>query len=287
MGESGDFGLRLGFRPGYAPSSSWRTKVTEALNPARRKKYLCSAREQVVCLSENIVQFSLPTGRWEQKFSESTPLFSEREAVAEARRCLFCFDAPCIKACPTAIDIPTFIRKIAEGNLRGAAKTVLSANSLGYSCGRVCPDKVLCAASCVLKDYPKPPIEIARLHRHCTERFLREGRLFFSPAPSTGKRIALVGAGPASLGCANELRLFGHEAVIFEKNAFPGGLNTTGVAPYKMQADDAILEAEYISKLGIEIRTNIEIGRDASPDKLLKEFNVVFLGIGMGEDTKL
>jgi dihydropyrimidine dehydrogenase (NAD+) subunit PreT len=233
------------------------------------------------------MQFTLPTARWEQKFGEAEPLFSEREAVSEARRCLYCFDAPCVKACPTAIDIPTFIRKIAEGNLRGAARTVLSANIFGYSCGRVCPDKVLCAASCVLKDYPKPPIEIARLHRYAIERFLREGRHFFSPAPSTGKKVALVGAGPASLVCAHELRLLGHEAVIFEKNGLPGGLNTTGIAPYKMRADDALLEANYISQLGIEVRTNVEIGRDVSAEKLLKDYNAVFLGVGMGEDTPL
>jgi dihydropyrimidine dehydrogenase (NAD+) subunit PreT len=233
------------------------------------------------------MQFPLPTPRWEQKFAEAEPLFTEREAAAEARRCLYCFDAPCIKACPTAIDIPTFIRKIAEGNLRGAAKTVLSVNIFGYSCGRVCPDKVLCAASCVLKDYPKPPIEIARLHRYATERLLREGRQFFSLAPSTGKKIGLVGAGPASLACAHELRLLGHGAVIFEKNGFPGGLNTTGIAPYKMQADDALLEANHISQLGIEIRTNVEIGHDVTAEELLKDYDAVFLGVGMGEDTPL
>jgi glutamate synthase (NADPH/NADH) small chain len=231
--------------------------------------------------------FTLPSERWEQKFSESAPLYSDREALAEARRCLFCFDAPCIKACPTAIDIPTFIRKIAEGNLRGAAKTVLSANILGYSCGRVCPDKVLCAGSCVLKDYPKPTIEIARLHRYATERFLLEGQRVFSPAPPTGKRIALVGAGPASLACAHELRLLGHQPTIFEKNAFPGGLNTTGIAPYKMQADDALLEAEYICNIGIEIRTGVEVGGDIDAKSLLKSYDAVFIGVGLGEDTKL
>lgn len=231
--------------------------------------------------------YSLPTERWEQRFSEAQPLYTEREALAEAHRCFYCFDAPCIKACPTAIDIPTFIRKIAEGNLRGAAKTVLAANILGYSCGRVCPDKVLCAASCVLKDYPKPTIEIARLHRYATERFLREGRHFFLPAPPTGKKIALVGAGPASLACAHELKLLGHEPVIFEKHHFPGGLDTMGIAPYKMQADNALLEVEYICNIGIEIRTGVEIGRDMDAKSLLQEYDAVFVGVGMGEDTKL
>jgi len=231
--------------------------------------------------------YTLPSERWEQRFPEAQPLYSEREALAEVHRCLYCFDAPCIKACPTAIDIPTFIRKIAEGNSRGAAKTVLSANIFGYSCGRVCPDKVLCAGSCVLKDYPKPPIEIARLHRYATVRFLREGRHFFLPAQPTGKKIALVGAGPASLACAHELKLLGHEPIIFEKNAFPGGLNTTGIAPYKMQADDALLEAKYIQEIGIEIRTGIEVGRDVNAKTLLQDYDTIFIGAGMGEDTKL
>ncbi len=231
--------------------------------------------------------YSLPTERWEQRFSEAQPLYTDREALGEAHRCLYCVDAPCIKACPTAIDIPTFIRKIAEGNLHGAAKTVLSANIFGYSCGRVCPDKVLCAASCVLKDYPKPPIEIARLHRYATESFLREGRRVFSPAPPTGKKIALVGAGPASLACAHELKLLGHEPSIFEKHHFPGGLNTMSIAPYKMQADDALLEAEYICNIGIEIRMGVEVGRDIDVKSLLQNYDAVFIGAGMGGDTKL
>lgn len=231
--------------------------------------------------------FPLVSGRWEEKFSEAQPLFSDHDALAEAHRCLYCFDAPCVKACPTAIDVPTFIRKIAEGNLRGAAKTILGANILGYSCGRVCPDEVLCAGSCVLRDFPKPVIQIARLQRYATERFVREGRHFFSASGKTGKKVALIGAGPASLACAHELRLLGHEPVIFEKRPLPGGLNTTGVAPFKMQTGDALLEVEYIRRLGIEIRTGVEVGCDMDAISLLRNHDALFVGIGMGEDTKL
>jgi len=233
------------------------------------------------------VSFSLPKRRSEQDFSEAHPVYSHHDALAEARRCLFCFDAPCIKACPTAIDVPTFIRKIAEGNVRGAAKAILAATILGYSCGRVCPDEVLCAGSCVLKDFPKPVIQIARLQRYATETLVREGRRFFSPAAKTGKKVALIGAGPASLACAHELRLLGHEAVLFEKRQFPGGLNTTGVAPYKMQADDALLEVDYIRGIGVEVRTGFEVGRDIDPLSLLREYDALFIGIGMGRDTRL
>lgn len=230
---------------------------------------------------------SLPSERWEQKFPEEKPLYSDAEAFAEAHRCLFCFDAPCTKACPTGVDVAVFIRRIAEDNLRGAAKIILDANILGYSCGRVCPDEVLCAGSCVLKDFAKPTIEIARLQRYATESFLKEGTHFFPARQETGKKIACIGAGPASLACAHELKLLGHTPVVFEKSSLPGGLNSLGIAPYKMQANDALLEVEYISHLGIDIRTGVEIGRDIEVQELLRDYDALFIGIGMGEDTEL
>ncbi len=229
--------------------------------------------------------FSLPKQRWELKFSEVYPLFTDAEAIAEANRCLFCYDAPCTKACPAGIDVAVFIRKIAERNRRGAAKTVLASNILGYSCGCVCPDVVLCAGSCVLKDFKKPVIQIARLHRYATEAFLMDGKHFFTPAAATGKKVALVGAGPASLACAYELKLLGHEPVIFEKRTLPGGLNTTGIAPYKMTAEDALREVEAIRRVGIEIRTGVDVS--SKIETLVKDYDAVFIGVGIGEDTEL
>ncbi|MBU1707022.1 FAD-dependent oxidoreductase [bacterium] len=229
--------------------------------------------------------FSLPKHRWEQKFSEAYPLFTDAEAIAEANRCLYCYDAPCTKACPAGIDVAVFIRKIAERNKYGAAKTVLVSNILGYSCGCVCPDVVLCAGSCVLKDFKKPVIQIARLHRYATEEFLSDSKRFFTPAPATGKKVALVGAGPASLACAYELKLLGHEPVIFEKRTLPGGLNTTGIAPYKMTAENSLREVEAIRRFGIEIRTGVDISTKI--ETLLKDYDAIFIGVGIGDDTEL
>ena len=232
------------------------------------------------------IPFTLPKQRWELKFSEAYPLYTDAEAMAEANRCLYCYDAPCTKTCPAGIDVAVFIRKIAERNLQGAAKTVLASNILGYSCGCVCPDVVLCAGSCVLKDFKKPVIQIARLHRYAVEKFLdSDAKRFFTPAPATGKKVALVGAGPASLACAHELKLLGHEPVIFEKKTLPGGLNTTGIAPYKMTAKDALREVEAIRRIGIEIRTGVDISSQIKT--LLKDYDAVFIGVGIGDDTEL
>src|SRR4051812_40666355 len=162
----------------------------------------------------------LPDGRLEQQFSEAKPAYSEAEAIAEANRCLYCVDAPCIKACPTEIDIPTFIRKIATGNVKGAARTILNENILGYSCGRVCPVEVLCAGSCVYNAWGRSPIQIGRLQRYATESALKQApmaMLLPKKKPASGKKVALIGAGPASVAAAGLLALEGHKAVIFER----------------------------------------------------------------------
>src|SRR5580692_514300 len=180
----------------------------------------------------------LPDKRPEQGLGDHKPVYSAAEAQAEANRCLYCVDAPCIKACPTSIDIPTFIKKIASGNVRGSARTIFEKNMLGYSCARVCPVEVLCVGSCVYTGWHRTPIAIGRLQRFATDTATREGeRPMFVPKAKTGKKVALIGAGPASLACAAELALHGHSAVVFEKRAVPGGLNTTGIAPYKLRAD--------------------------------------------------
>ncbi len=229
--------------------------------------------------------FELPPQRLEERFADKAPLLSATEALFEASRCLYCHDAPCIPSCPTAIDIPTFIRKIGTGNFAGAARTILSANLLGDSCSRVCPVEVLCESTCVYEVWGRPAIPIGRLQRYALERGAAGVR--FERAPRTGKSIGLLGAGPASLACAGTLALLGHEPIIYEKRALPGGLNSTGVAPYKMQLVDAIAEVEFVRTLGVEIRTGVEIGRDVSADDLLQQHAAVFLGPGLGKDSRL
>lgn len=229
----------------------------------------------------------LPAGRLEERFPELKPPFSAPEAAAEANRCLFCFDAPCIAACPTGIDIPRFIKKIATGNLGGAARTILEANLLGYSCARVCPVEVLCVGACVFNAWGQAPIAIGRLQRHATEDVLAGGRRVLAAKPRRPGRVALVGGGPASLACAGTLALEGVEAVIFERGRLGGGLNTLGIAPYKMPAADALKEVAFIQSLGVRLETGVEVGEDLPVAQVLEEFDAVFLGIGLGGDTPL
>jgi glutamate synthase (NADPH/NADH) small chain len=229
----------------------------------------------------------LPADRPEHRFPDKNPLLTSAQAIDEANRCVYCFDAPCIQICPTSINISEFIRKIATGNTRGAAKTILSANMLGLSCARVCPVEVLCEGDCVYTEMGRPPIEIGRLQRYAVEHAYDRDIHFFEAGPSTGKRVALVGAGPASLACAHELTRLGHEAVIFEGHRYPGGLNTTAVAPYKLFVEDALREVDYITQIGIEIRYGTRVGSDVSFEQLEAEFDAFFLGMGLGGDGRL
>ncbi|MDZ4773005.1 MAG: FAD-dependent oxidoreductase [Planctomycetota bacterium] len=228
---------------------------------------------------------ALPDGRLEQRFHQKNEPFSHGEAFAEASRCLYCFDAPCMHACPTHIDIATFIKKISSDNLRGSAKTILTANLLGASCAKVCPVEVLCEGSCVFIAWGRKPIAIGRLQRHAMEHGASVDLL--AKKPSSGKSVGLVGAGPASLACAGTLVLLGHRAVIYEKSALAGGLNTSGVAPYKMDAVHGLEEVEFVRALGVEIQTGIEVGRDVSAEQLLARHDAVFLGPGLGPDSRL
>ena len=230
----------------------------------------------------------LPPERAETRLDDAKPPFSRGQAMAEASRCLYCHDAPCVQVCPTSIDIPGFIRQIATEDLRGAARTILDANILGGSCARVCPVEVLCVGRCVFAHQGLPPVPIGRLQRFATDAALENGWSFFEAAPPTGKRVALVGAGPASLACAHELRRRGHEAVIFEKRDLAGGLNTTGVAPYKIFAEAAVAEAAWVvEQAGIELRTGVLVGTDVSWSELLRGFDALFLGLGLGDDSCL
>ncbi|MFO0963864.1 MAG: FAD-dependent oxidoreductase [Phycisphaerales bacterium] len=231
---------------------------------------------------------SLAPQRSETAFGDFKLPLLPSEAVAEANRCLFCHDAPCIAACPTAIDIPQFIRQIASGNDRGSARTIFQSNILGASCARVCPVEVLCVGACVYNHLDQPPIQIGRLQRHATDRALEEGWRFFEAGAPTGRRVALIGAGPASLAAAHELRVRGHACTIFERRADVGGLNLTGVAPYKMRAETAVAEAQWVLAIGgIELRTGVEVGRDITLQELERGFDAVFVGVGLGEDAML
>ena len=231
----------------------------------------------------------LPGGRLESRLADAKPLYSDGEAVAEANRCLYCHDAPCIAACPTGIDIPTFIRKIATENVRGSARTILSANLLGYSCARVCPVEVLCAGACVYNAWHRTPIAIGRLQRYSTEALVASGEAasLLAKAPANGKKIACVGAGPASLACAGYLALEGCSVTVYERRPMAGGLNASGVAPYKMHVEGAQAEVAFIRSLGVAIRTGVEVGKDVTAEELLGDHDAVFLGGGLGADSLL
>jgi dihydropyrimidine dehydrogenase (NAD+) subunit PreT len=232
---------------------------------------------------------ALPAARLELKLADAKPVYAPGDAVAEANRCLYCHDAPCVTACPTGIDIPTFIRKIGTGNLRGSARAILSANVLGYSCARVCPVEVLCVGACVYNAWHRTPIAIGRLQRYATETVLASdgGAGLLTHAPANGRRVACVGAGPASLACAGYLALEGCDVTLYEKRDLPGGLNVTGVAPYKMHADAALAEVAFVRGLGVTIRTGAEVGVDPTADALLAKYDAVFLGAGLGADAAL
>lgn len=223
--------------------------------------------------------------RLEERLPDRKPQMSAHEARTEAARCLYCTDAPCIPSCPTSIDIPEFIRQISTGNVSGSAQTILSSNILGYSCSRVCPVETLCESTCVYNELGEKPISIGRLQRVATEHAYARQERFFEAGPETGKRVALLGAGPASLACAHELRRCGHAATILEKRSLPGGLNTSGVAPYKLSALDGLRECEYILGIGgIELTRDVEVGKDVTIGQLDADYDAIFIGVGLGPD---
>jgi glutamate synthase (NADPH/NADH) small chain len=220
------------------------------------------------------------------RFPDLHPAFDARAAVIEANRCLNCFDAPCMGACPTHIDVPRFIKKIASGNVTGSAKTILEANVLGASCSRVCPVEVLCEGSCVMHGKNEKPIEIGRLQRFAMETFYAAGgKLTLRSRDERAERVACIGAGPASLACAAELRQLGFQVRAFDRRALPGGLNTYGVAEYKLRAADSLREAAMVRGLGVEFE-NREIDA-AGLEELEREFDAVFLGLGLGAMHRL
>ncbi|HMP72816.1 MAG TPA: NAD(P)-dependent oxidoreductase [Kiritimatiellia bacterium] len=223
-----------------------------------------------------------------ENLAEIEPKYTPQEAKVEADRCLYCFDAPCIMACPTGIDIPGFIKKIANHNLTGSARTILESNVLGASCARVCPTSVLCEGACVMLDRDKQPIKIGRLQRYAVDHVMDNDIQVLKPAAKKlGKKVALVGGGPASLGCAAELARLGYDATIYEKKPEAGGLNTYGIAYYKLTPEVSLKEVELVKSLGVEIKTGVEVGKDVTMEDLLASHDAVFLGIGLGHTYRL
>lgn len=222
-----------------------------------------------------------------ERFGDLHPPLERQAAVTEANRCLYCFDAPCTAACPTHIDVPRFIKKIASGNLTGSARTILDANILGASCARVCPVEVLCEGACVMHRYNKQPIEIALLQRFAMDALHQSGApLPFEPGAETGFSVALIGAGPASLACAAELRRRGIRAHLYDARPLPGGLNTYGVAEYKLPLVESLREIEMLAQLGVEFHFETMIDA-ATLAELERKHDAVFLGIGLGAIHRL
>lgn len=221
------------------------------------------------------------------RFAELHPPLEKTAAVTEALRCLYCFDAPCMGACPTHIDVPKFIKKIASGNLEGSARTILEANILGASCSRACPVQVLCECACVMHRYNKQPIEIGRLQRFAMDALHASGDpLPFTPGTDTGRKVALIGGGPASLACAAELRRRGVRAVIFDARPLPGGLNTYGIAEYKLPLAESLREIDMLAQLGVEFHFDTKVDA-VKLAELEASYDAVFLGMGLGAIHKL
>ena len=217
---------------------------------------------------------------------EQLPPLTPHAAAVEADRCLYCYDAPCTHACPTHIDIPRFIKKIASNNLHGSAATIYASNLLGATCARVCPVQELCEGACVLGADHKP-IAIGRLQRFAMDHASRSGHHPAVKAKPTGRSIALIGAGPAGLSCAGELALRGHHAKIFERRPMPGGLSTYGIIALREPVEVALEEARMIEKLGVEFKTGVEFGSDVLLGELQQQFDVVVLSVGLGSTPSL
>lgn len=241
--------------------------------------------------------------QFDRNFTDIHPPLTANAAVIEALRCLFCFDAPCTIACPTHIDVPKFIKKIATGNLRGSARTILEANILGASCSKVCPVEVLCEGACVMNHHNEKPIQIALLQRHAMDWGYDHQFHPFVPGDANGKKVACIGGGPASLACAAELAQMGYGVTIFERKPLAGGLNTYGIAEYKLTPADALREVEFVRKLGVKFECGVEVRGDSSSIKLdsvsgpalcrvslqslERDYDAIFIGIGLGETHDL
>ncbi|MFJ7373682.1 NAD(P)-dependent oxidoreductase [Lysinibacillus capsici] len=227
------------------------------------------------------IQENAMTVQLRRNFVELKGKMTKNEAIEEANRCLYCYDAPCIKACPTSIQIPNFIKKIASGNMKGSATTILEANPIGASCARVCPTEELCEGACVLNSSTKP-IKIGELQRYATDWAMETNAQLFKAGPHNGQKIAIVGAGPAGLSAARELSRLGYQVTIYEAEAKAGGLGSYGIVAFRLPNDVVDWEVEQIEQLGVDIQTNTAVGVDISANEILAQYDSVILAVGMG-----
>lgn len=238
--------------------------------------------------SDRIKAGRLDKSEIDENFSDLHPPLSRPEALIEADRCYFCYDAPCTTACPTGIDIPSFIQKIRSDNIRGSAHTILSENIMGGMCARVCPTEILCEEACVRNSHEEKPVEIGLLQRYATDPILESGTQLFDRAPSSGKKVAVVGGGPAGLSCAHRLSTLGHDVVIYNRDSKAGGLNEYGIAAYKTVDHFARKEVEYILAIGgIELRNEAPLASDGGLDELRENYDAVFIAIGLALSNEL
>lgn len=222
----------------------------------------------------------------ERNFQEVEPGLTNQEAIEESNRCLYCYDAPCIKACPTGIDIPTFIKKIASGNLLGSAKTIMTSNPVGASCARVCPTDELCEGACVLNHSTKP-IMIGNLQRYATDWAIKNEQTLFKPCEANGQSVAVIGGGPAGLSAARELARLGYDVTIFEAAEKAGGLNAYGIVSFRLPQKISYWEVDQVEKMNVKIRTNTTVGKDISAEEITENFNKVVVAVGMGHVPSL
>ncbi|MGI9356678.1 MAG: NAD(P)-dependent oxidoreductase [Rhizobiaceae bacterium] len=233
-------------------------------------------------LEDGIAAGRLPAEEIADNFSDVHPPLDNHQALVAADRCYFCYDAPCVTACPTAIDIPLFIRQISTGNTLGAAETIFDQNILGGMCARVCPTETLCEQACVREEAEGKPVKIGLLQRFATDEAMSQNKHFRTRAKTTGKSIGVVGAGPAGLACAHRLAMYGHDVTIYEAKPKPGGLNEYGIAAYKTVDEFAQHEVDYVTAIGgIEIEYNTALGKDVTLADLRAKYDAVFLGMGL------
>jgi len=232
-----------------------------------------------------MAEYKRPTSEVEFKknFKQKKPLMNDTEAFYEASRCLFCYDAPCIQACPTSIDIPLFIKQIHTDNITGASKTIFDSNWLGNACGVVCPTGVLCEGACVYNHQDVSPIQIGRLQNYATNKTIDAEKVIFKVGESNGKKIAIIGAGPAGIACACEARTLGYDVDIFEAKEKPSGLTIYGIAPYKITNEEVLKEVDYLQKqLGFNIKYNNAINSKQELAALETNYDAIFVGVGLG-----
>ncbi len=237
-----------------------------------------------------MAEYKRPTSEeeFQKNFKQKKALMNPTEAYYESSRCLFCYDAPCIQACPTHIDIPLFIKQIQTQNTVGAAKTIFDANWLGNACGVVCPTEVLCEGACVFNHQDVPPIQIGRLQNYATNKTIDAEKELFKPGKSNGKKVAIIGAGPAGIACGCELRTLGYAVEIFEAKDKPSGLTVYGIAPYKISNEEVLKEIKYLKdQLGFTIKYNSEIISKEQLKKLENSYEAIFLGVGLGKTASL